>query len=113
MSPKSNSGSEEGELLANAMAETRTKLRSRNVVLAGRETSDELADLLEAVEQFEKAVQGAGGDLMMDEAPEGKTAQPDDPHFVVPVRAASESASAYIQRVSAAADKVRHHKPHR
>jgi len=41
--------------------------------LTGHENAEELAGLEEALERFEAAVQGRGGDLMMDEGPEGQT----------------------------------------
>ena len=87
------------------------RLSSRNIRLNGRENAEELAQLEEAVERFEVAVEGRGGDLMMDEAPVGRTPQPDDPHFVLPRRNDDESVVDYLERLSAATSEVRRHPP--
>jgi hypothetical protein len=74
------------------------------VRLTGKESSDELADLEEAVESFERAVERAGGDLMVDEpVSNGKPIAPDDSSFVLPARDGAESAAAYIKRIHHAA----------
>ena len=64
------------------------------------ESSEVVADLLEAVEVFERAVEAAGGDLMVDTPP---SQLPDDPRFVLPRRLDDESLSAYTSRVRLAA----------
>lgn len=64
----------------------------------------ELADLEDAVESFERAIERAGGDLMVDEpVASGKPIAPDDASFVLPARKPSEAASAYIMRIHDAA----------
>jgi hypothetical protein len=76
------------------------RLRHNGVQLTGKESSDELADLEEAVESFERAVERAGGDLMVDEpVSSGKPIAPDDSSFVLPARSASDSVAAYIKRI--------------
>src|SRR5467141_1077940 len=66
-----------------AATEVADRLRQRGVAVTGAERSDDLADLLSAVERFEKAVEAHGGDLMVDDL---KSPQPDDRHFVLPPR---------------------------
>ncbi len=63
-----------------AAAEVADRLRRRGVALTGAERSDDLADLLSAVERFEKAVEAHG-----------------------------ESIRAYIIRIDNAADGLRRH----
>jgi len=80
------------------------RLRHQGVQLTGKESSDELADLEEAVEEFERAVERAGGDLMVDEPVSGdKPIAPDNSRFVLPKRKASESVPAFINRINEAA----------
>lgn len=103
---------DEGEVeLERAMERTREHLESLFIRLDGRETSEELAAIEEAVERFEVAVESAGGDLMVDEGPTRGDIQPDDPHFVLPARPAGESVAAYLERIAAATDRARHHRP--
>ena len=77
-------------------AEVAARLRARGVRLTGTETSDEVANVLEAVERFERAVETHGGDLMVDTRP---AREPDDPAFVLPLRGGRESVAAYVRRV--------------
>ena len=99
------------EELQRAMLETGRRLRERGVELTGRETSEELVGLLEAVERFERAVESRGGDLMVDEGPHGVTREPDDVHFVLPRRQPHEPVAGYLSRLSAAARAVLEHPP--
>ena len=92
------------------MLETADRLRQRGVSLTGKESGDELVSLLDAVEAFELAVERRGGDLMMDEPPEGETPQPDDVHFGLPRRHERESVSDYLVRILARTDLIRHHR---
>ena len=94
--------------LRRAMEHTRARLESLFITLTGKETSQELVAMEEAVERFEMAVESAGGDLMVDEGPTRGAIQPDDPHFVLPLRQAGESVSSYLERLAAATDRVRH-----
>src|SRR5213593_3036603 len=91
-----------------AAAEVADRLRQRGVGVTGAERSDDLADLLSAVERFEKAVEAHGGDLMVDDL---KSARPDDRHFVVPRRAHREAVRAYIGRIDEATVQLRRHPP--
>ena len=91
-------------------SELAQRLQARGVTLTGTETSDELVSLLDAVERFERAVEGRGGDLMVDEGPRGETREPDDVHFVLPRRAPQESVVAYVRKIEAATAGVRRHR---
>ena len=99
------------EELQRIMLETADRLRQRGVSLTGKESSDELVSLLDAVEEFELAVERRGGDLMMDEPPEGETPQPDDVHFALPRRRERESVSDYLVRIQERTDMIRRHRP--
>ena len=99
------------EELERAMLETSSRLREAGVRLTGRETSEELVALLEAVESFERAVQWRGGDLFVDEGPRGVTREPDDVHFVLPRRQPHESVASYLQRLNEATRAVLQHPP--
>jgi len=89
-----------------ALAEVGDRLRRRGVAVTGAEGPDDLANLLSAVERFEKAVEAHGGDLMVDDL---KSVKPDDRHFVLPRRDHGESIRAYIIRIDNAADGLRRH----
>lgn len=83
------------------------RLRHQGVQLTGKESSDELADLEDALDEFERAVERAGGDLMVDEpVTGGKPIAPDDSSFVLPTRNATEPVAAYIERIHHAARQV-------
>lgn len=96
------------EALSHAIDDVSARLRDRRVRLFGQESSDELASLLEAVEQFERAVESRGGDLFVDS---GDASEPDDPAFVLPARRDDESVSAFIARLDAARAEVLLHPP--
>jgi hypothetical protein len=85
------------------------RLDGLGIRVSGTEQPEELLALVEAVDRFEDAVESRGGDLMMDEAPRGKTAQPDDRHFALPLRRDSESVRQYVERLDRATDDVRRH----
>lgn len=91
---------------AAAALETAARLRGRGIEVSGREDSEDLVDLLTAVERFEEAVEARGGDLMVDDL---KSSEPDDPNFVVPRRAGGEGLRHYLQRIEAATTGLRSH----
>jgi thymidine phosphorylase len=91
---------------AAATLETAARLRSRGIAATGHEDSEDLVDLLTAVERFEEAVEAHGGDLMVDDL---KSSEPDDPQFVVPRREQGESLRGYAQRIEAAAAALQKH----
>jgi hypothetical protein len=88
-----------------AATEVDARLRDLGVVLTGRETSEELVDMLEAIEAFEAMVEAKGGDLFVNSI---QSSQPETPAFVLPRRSAHESPRDYILKVSAATDRIRH-----
>jgi hypothetical protein len=81
----------------------RSRLRDREVPLTGEESSDELADILAAVEEFEAAVARRGGDSFTN-APDSD--DPDDAEFVLPKRAVDEGAESYARRIRHTARKL-------
>lgn len=83
------------------------RLRARGVAVHDDESPEEIVQLLEGVEAFERAVESRGGDLMMDEPPAAGASQPDDPAFLLPTRADDESAAGYLERLSTATEGVR------
>jgi hypothetical protein len=87
------------------------RLAGLGINLTGAESPQDLVRIQEAVEQFELAVVTRGGDLMVDEGPDGKTKEPDDPHFALPVRAEDEPVDHYIERLVFATDEVRRQEP--
>jgi hypothetical protein len=92
---------------AAAAMETAARLHTRGIEVSGREASEDLVDLLTAVERFEEAVEAHGGDLMVDDL---KSSQPDDPHFVVPRRENGEPLRQYIGRIEVATVRLRAHR---
>jgi hypothetical protein len=97
------------ETRAAVEAELAAKLAARGVELNGDESSDDIADILDAVERFERAVQSRGGDLMVDQRPGGRPTEPDDRHFVIPARRADEAVDGYLDRLRAATRVVLDH----
>ena len=97
---------EEQDARATAAAEVADRLRRRGIAVTGAERSDDLADLLSAVERFEKTVEAHGGDLMVDDL---RSPRPDDRHFVVPRRAHGEAVRKYIGRIDEATTQLRRH----
>ena len=86
-------------------------LAARGVRLTGSEGPEELAQLDEAIERFEAAVESHGGDLMMDEAPRGSKPQPDNPHFALPRRGQHKSVAQYLEQLARATADVRKQPP--
>jgi hypothetical protein len=93
--------------IARVRGEIADRLRHRGVRLDGKETPAELTDLLDAVEDFEQAVEAAGGDLMVDEPATPDADVPaDQRRFMLPPRRDGETASRFIARISDAASKI-------
>ena len=85
-------------------AETiRGQLVGRDVQLAGDESPEQLANLVTAVERFERAVAARGGDSMTN-APD--SADPDDETLVLPRRRGDERIGDYIARVAQATARI-------
>jgi hypothetical protein len=95
-----NRAEEQREASAVAVA----RLNDLGIVVDDVESSEIVANLLEAVETFERAVEAAGGDLMVDTPP---SQLPDDPRFMLPRRLDDETVSAYTNRVRLAARQLR------
>lgn len=93
--------------LTRVSREIARRISALGIALTGEEPPEQLQGIAEAVEEFERAVESRGGDLMVDEPPLGGRAQPDDPDFVLPLRAADETVDHYIERLSRAAARVR------
>lgn len=96
--------------VARAAGQIASRLRGLGVTLTGTEGPGELARIEEAVEQFEKAVEARGGDLMVDEPPRGGTPEPDDRHFVLPARKEHEPVETFLERIAQATALVRRHR---
>jgi hypothetical protein len=92
------------EEMAHASELIAARLTRAGVRLDGTESGDDLADLLDAVEQFEEAVERAGGDLMVDEPTRGHTRaeEPDDSAYVLPERSDREDVRTYLARLGRA-----------
>lgn len=111
MTPASSSGSPDSsdEERRRIAEEISLRLRKNGVQLTGTESTEELADLEEAVEKFERMVERGGGDLMVDEpVTGGSPIAPDEAEFVLPERMRSESVPAYIKRIHEAASRAGH-----
>ena len=88
---------------ARASSVAASQLRHRGIDVDERESSDELAALLSAVERFESAVSALGGDRMVNSL---DTDEHDDEALVLPRRRGDESLTAYAARVTQAAEKL-------
>jgi hypothetical protein len=107
-SPRPLDDGEGAVLLRRVAGELAGRLLNRGVRLSGTETPEALTDLLEAVENFEAAVESRGGDLMVDEAFEGRgPVQPDNPLFALPARAEGETITKFTMRVVDATARIR------
>jgi hypothetical protein len=100
---------DDGSDFSRATEEITRRLLSRGIELHDADSPDDLVRMIDAVEAFERAVVAHGGDLMVDEPPPPHPGQPDDPHFLLPMRAADESAAGYVNRLAAATKVVQHH----
>jgi sugar phosphate isomerase/epimerase len=108
MSHHSHGASEEArDELTKAARETAARIAARGVHLRGTETPEEIVEIEEAIERFESAVEAAGGDLMVDEAPRGQRGEPDDPRFRLPKRTDSMSAARYVEAIARGMDVLR------
>lgn len=82
--------------LERASTQVRHQLEQRGVRVLDDDAPDSLADILTAVEQFERAVAKLGGDSFTNDP---RSSDPDRREFVVPRRADDEDASSYLARV--------------
>ena len=89
------------EELRRATEHTLNVLRQRGIPLSDDEDPEELADLLSAVERFEKAAAALGADSFVNTP---GSPEPEDPALVLPVREPGEPLMDYIRRIHLAAD---------
>jgi hypothetical protein len=82
-----------------------SRLYQRGLRVDDTAPSDQLADLLSAVDEFDTAVKDAGGDLFVNTP---YSSEPERPEFVVPHLHDDESVKTYIKRVRDATERVRH-----
>ena len=87
----------------NVSSSVAATLRARGVDLIGDESSEQLVEMLDAVERFEAAVSEAGGDRMINDP---DSSDPQEEAFVLPRRASDESPYEYADRVQRAARRI-------
>jgi hypothetical protein len=87
-----------------ARLEAEYRLRERGIEVNPSDTDEEVADVLDAIERFETAVEARGGDLFVDRI---GSSEPEHPTFVPPERQRGESAADYGRRIEAAAGRLR------
>lgn len=80
------------------------RLAQKGIEVGSDEDPAHLADLLSAVEEFERAVENAGGDLFVN-SPD--SSEPQDPRFVLPRRRDDEPLPRYRGRILAAAQALK------
>lgn len=74
-----------------------SRLHQKGLMLSGDASDAELADLLSAIEQFEAAVEKAGGDLFVDSL---QSSEPERPEWVLPHMRDDETVRDYTKRVN-------------
>ena len=111
MTQPNSAGASDNEDVRRVSGELAGRLTRLGIRVTGTERPEQLLDMVEAIERFEAAVEARGGDLMMDEGPGGKTTEPDERHFALPVRRDHESVAQYLERLARATDEVRRHPP--
>jgi hypothetical protein len=87
-----------------ARQEAEYRLSERGIRIEPTDSDEEVADLLDAIERFEAAVESKGGDLFVNRI---GSSEPEDPAFVPPQRREGEAAADYRRRIEAAADGLR------
>ncbi|HEX6574476.1 MAG TPA: hypothetical protein VF042_05845 [Gemmatimonadaceae bacterium] len=88
------------EEIAGAAVEVSGRLMQKGIEVSADEDPAELADLLSAVERFERAVINRGGDPMVNMP---TSTDPQDPAFVIPARRGEESIRDYTRHINEAA----------
>ena len=87
-----------------AAMELSGRLAQKGIEIGSDEDPGQLADLLSAVEEFERAVEAAGGDLFVNSP---SSSEPQDPRFVLPRRHADEPIARFRERILAAAEALK------
>jgi hypothetical protein len=88
-----------------AREEAEARLRARGIEVLKADDDEAVADLLDAIERFENAVESRGGDLFVNRI---GSSEPESPEFVPPVREDGEPAVEYRERINRAASRLRH-----
>jgi len=86
-----------------AAMELSGRLAQKGIEVGSDEDPGQLADLLSAVEEFERAVEKAGGDLFVNSL---DSSDPQESRFVLPRRRDDEPLSRYGERILAAAKEM-------
>ena len=81
----------------------RSVLERRGVVLHDDDSGDGLARILSSIERFDEAVARRGGDSFTNDP---RSSDPERDEFVIPRRAADESAELYARRVTRLAERL-------
>jgi hypothetical protein len=92
------------EEISSVRQEAENRLRDRGITVKATDSDDDVANILEAVEQFESTVEALGGDLMVNRI---GVREPQDPAFVPPKREENEAAARYTERVLTATNELR------
>ena len=87
-----------------ARQEAEFRLSERGIRVEPADGDEEVADLLDAIERFEAAVESKGGDLFVNRI---GSPEPEDPAFVPPQRGEGESAADYRRRIEGATESLR------
>ena len=87
-----------------ARQEAEYRLSERGMRVDREDSDEDVADLLDAVERFEAAVEARGGDLFVNRI---GSSEPEDPAYVPPERREGESAAEYRLRIETATDALR------
>jgi hypothetical protein len=87
-----------------ARQEAEYRLSERGIRVDRADSDEDVADLLDAIERFEAAVESKGGDLFVNRI---GSPEPEDPAYVPPARRDGESAADYRGRIEAAAVALR------
>lgn len=87
-----------------ARQEAEYRLSERGIRVDPADGDEDVADLLDAIERFEAAVEAKGGDLFVNRI---GSSEPEDPAYVPPERREGETAGEYRLRIQAATDTLR------
>ena len=87
-----------------ARQEAEYRLSERGMRVDRADSDEDVADLLDAIERFEAAVEAKGGDLFVNRI---GSSEPEDPAYVPPERRDGESAAEYRLRIETATDALR------
>jgi hypothetical protein len=87
-----------------ARQEAEYRLSERGIRVERGDGDEEVADLLDAIERFEAAVEAKGGDLFVNRI---GSSEPENPAFVPPERREGERAADYRLRIETATDALR------